>query len=41
MGKGGVLGCGFQMGAPRFVAQVKHQTGLEITMETATEVVQP
>jgi DNA polymerase len=39
MGKSGVLGCGFQMGAPRFKAQVKEQTGMEISLEMAEKVV--
>lgn len=39
MGKSGVLGCGFQMGPPRFKAQVKEQTGLIIPLSLAKDVV--
>lgn len=39
LGKTGVLGCGYQMGPDRFKAQVKTQTGLDISRETADLVV--
>lgn len=39
LGKTGVLGCGYQMGADRFKAQVKTMTGMDITRETADLVV--
>lgn len=39
IGKNSVLGLGFQMGAPRFQGQVKEQTGLEISLDFAKEVV--
>lgn len=39
LGKTGVLGCGYQMGPDRFKAQVKTQTGLDITREMADHVV--
>ena len=39
MGKSGVLGCGFQMGPPRFKDQVKEQTGLIIPLSLAKDVV--
>jgi len=39
LGKTGVLGCGFQMGAKRFKAQVKTLTGLDISEETAKLIV--
>lgn len=39
LGKTGVLGCGYQMGADRFKAQVKTQTGMDITRKTADLVV--
>jgi len=39
LGKTGVLGCGYQMGADRFKAQVKAQTGMSISRETADLVV--
>lgn len=39
MGKSGVLGCGFQMGPPRFKDQVKEQTGLIIPLSLAQSVV--
>ena len=39
LGKSAVLGCGFQMGWKRFMAQVKTQTGLVITAEQAQSAV--
>lgn len=40
LGKTGVLGCGFQMGADRFKAQVKTLTGMDITKDMAQLIVQ-
>lgn len=40
LGKTGVLGCGFQMGADRFKAQVKTLTGMDISKELAQLIVQ-
>ena len=40
LGKTGVLGCGFQMGPDRFKAQVKTQTGLDISRDMAQLIVQ-
>lgn len=39
LGKSGVLGCGYQMGAERFVSQVKTTTGIDISKETAKLIV--
>ncbi len=40
VGKNTVLGCGFQMGPPRFKEQVKTQTGLIIPLSMAQSAVQ-
>lgn len=39
IGKGAVLGCGYQMGADKFQTQIYEQTGIELSDEDARKVV--